>query len=97
MFRSSIRLLNELFTSSIRAFNEMFRFCERELLQCRCSGYPGIDWWRTEFTLFKGNLFWRTVDIPANWAENVGSSYSVTCSEGQKLYVNFDALTGEVK
>ncbi len=58
---------------------------------------PGIDWWRTEFTLFKGNLFWRTVDIPANWAENVGSSYSVTCSEGQKLYVNFDALTGEVK
>ena len=58
---------------------------------------PGIDWWRTEFTLFKGALFWRTVDIPANWAENVGSAYSVTCEPGQKLYVNFDALTGEVK
>ena len=56
-----------------------------------------IDWWRTEFTLFKGSLFWRTVDIPSNWAENVGSSYSVACSSGQKLYVNFDELTGEVK
>ena len=58
---------------------------------------PGIDWWRTEFTLFKGSLFWRTVDIPSNWAENVGASYSVACSSGQKLYVNFDELTGEVK
>ena len=58
---------------------------------------PDIDWWRTEFTLFKGALYWRTVDIPANWAENVGSAYSVACSVGQKLYVNFDELTGEVK
>jgi len=58
---------------------------------------PGIDWWRTEFTLFKGSIFWRTVDIPSNWNENVGSAYSVACSAGQKLYVNFDALTGEVK
>ena len=58
---------------------------------------PGVDWWRTEFTLYKGSLYWRTVDIPANWAENVGSAYSVTCADGQKLYVNFDELTGEVK
>ena len=58
---------------------------------------PGLDWWKTEFTLFKGGLFWRTVDIPSNWNENVGSAYSVTCSAGQKLYINFDDLTGEVK
>ena len=58
---------------------------------------PGFDWWKTEFTLFKGALYWRTVDIPSNWADNVGAAYSVTCAEGQKLYVNFDELTGEVK
>jgi len=58
---------------------------------------PGIDWWRTEFTLFSGSLYWRTVDIPNNWAENVGDAYSVGCSEGQKLYVDFDNNTGEVK
>ena len=58
---------------------------------------PGIDWWRTEFTLFSGNLYWRTVDIPSNWAENVGAAYSVGCSAGQKLYVDFDNNTGEVK
>lgn len=56
-----------------------------------------IDWWRTEFTMFNGSLFWRTMDIPANWAENVGEAYSVTCAPGQKLYVNFDRNTGEVK
>ncbi|MCD8297581.1 MAG: SusE domain-containing protein [Prevotella sp.] len=58
---------------------------------------PDIDWWRTEFTLYNGNLFWRTVDIANNWAENVGSAYSVTCETGQKLYVDFDYDTGEVK
>ena len=56
-----------------------------------------IDWWRTEFTLFNGSLFWRTMDIPANWAENVGEAYSATCAPGQKLYVNFDTNKGEVK
>jgi hypothetical protein len=58
---------------------------------------PGIEWWRTEFTLFKGNLFWRTVDIPQNWEANVGPDYSVKVTAGQKLYVNFDKNTGEVK
>ena len=56
-----------------------------------------IDWYRTEFTLFKGSLFWRTMDIPANWAENVGEAYSVPCAPGQKLYVNFDTNKCEVK
>lgn len=58
---------------------------------------PGIDWWRTEFTLFNGDLFWRTMDIPDNWAANVGAEYSVSCNVGQKLYVNFDTNKGEVR
>lgn len=58
---------------------------------------PGIDWWRTEFTLYQGALYWRNVDIPDNWAANVGSDYSVSCAAGQKLYVNFDMNTGEVR
>lgn len=55
------------------------------------------DWWKTEFTLYKGELFWRTMDIPNNWAENVGSDYSVQGATGQKLYVDFNTNTGEVK
>lgn len=58
---------------------------------------PGYDWWRTEFTLYKGAIYWRLVDIPANWATNVGADYSVGVSAGQKLYVNFDTNTGEVR
>ena len=62
-----------------------------------------FDWWRTEFTLFDGKLFWRAVDIPNNWAENVGADYSVTPKAGQKLYLTIgtpgvDAIEkGEVK
>lgn len=62
-----------------------------------------FDWWRTEFTLFNGELFWRAVDIPNNWAENVGADYSVTPNVGQKLYLTIgtpgvDAIEkGEVK
>ena len=58
---------------------------------------PGLDWWRTEFTLYKGDLYWRAVDIPTNWATNVGKDYSVSCGIGQKLYVDFDNNKGEVK
>ena len=62
-----------------------------------------FDWWRTEFTLFNGELFWRAVDIPNNWAENVGADYSVAPNAGQKLYSTIgtpgvDAIEkGEVK
>lgn len=58
---------------------------------------PGLDWWRTEFTLYQGGLYFRDVDIPNNWAENKGSDYSVAGAEGQKLYVDFNNNTGEVK
>jgi hypothetical protein len=56
-----------------------------------------IDWWKTEFTLYNGNLYWRTIDIPSNWASDAGSEFSVSCAIGQKLYVDFNKNTGEVK
>ncbi|MBR5549483.1 MAG: hypothetical protein IKU71_07115 [Kiritimatiellae bacterium] len=31
--------------AEIAAFNDMFKFARREM-SCKCSGYPGIDWWR---------------------------------------------------
>ncbi len=55
------------------------------------------DWWRTEFTLYGGDLYWRTVDIADNWETNVGADYSVTVSAGQKLYVDFNYNTGYVE
>ncbi len=58
---------------------------------------PGLDWWRTEFTLYNGSLFWRNANIVDNWAADVGSAYSVQVTAGQKLYVNFDMNTGEVR
>ena len=58
---------------------------------------PGLDWWRTEFTIYNGSLYWRDADIAQSWAENVGAAYSVTCAPGQQLHVNFDYDTAEVK
>ncbi len=58
---------------------------------------PGLDWWRTEFTLYQGGLYFRNVDIPNNWAESKGAAYSVQGADGQKLYVDFNYNTGEVK
>ena len=58
---------------------------------------PGYDWWRTEFTLHNGEIFWRNVDIPNSWAETMGSDYSVQVTPGQALFVNFDTNTGEVR
>lgn len=58
---------------------------------------PGLDWWRTEYTLYSGALYFRDIDIATYWEENKGADYSVKCTTGQKLYVNFDNNTGEVK
>lgn len=58
---------------------------------------PGINWWCTEFTIYKGTCYWRNSNIPENWAANVGTDYSVTVAPGQKLYVNFDTNAAEVK
>ena len=56
-----------------------------------------IDWYKTEFTVHKGDVFWRMKDIPKSWAENMGKDYSVTTTPGTKLYVNFDTNKAEVK
>lgn len=56
---------------------------------------PGIDWYRSEFTIYKGNLFFG--NPTEDWANSFGSDYSVQCAPGKKLYVNFDKNTAEVK
>ncbi|MEE0337771.1 MAG: SusF/SusE family outer membrane protein [Prevotella sp.] len=56
---------------------------------------PGIDWYRSEFTIYKGNLFFG--NPTEDWAKSFGSDYSVQCAPGKKLYVNFDKNTAEVK
>lgn len=56
---------------------------------------PGIDWYRSEFTIYKGNLFFGNPSD--DWATNFGADYSVQCAPGKKLYVNFDKNTAEVK
>jgi hypothetical protein len=59
---------------------------------------PGYEWWKTEFTLYSGNIFWREQKaINSNWASDLGAEYSVTCAPGQKLYIDFDNDKGEVK
>ncbi|MBO7102195.1 MAG: hypothetical protein J6W02_00765, partial [Bacteroidaceae bacterium] len=58
----------------------------------------GIDWWKTEFTIKNdGTLFYRNVDIPSNWADNVGADYSCQVSTGQKAVVDFTQGTGRVE
>ena len=57
---------------------------------------PGYDWWRTEFTLHNGEVYWRDVNIIDGWSE-LGSDYSVQVTPGQALFVNFDTNTGEVR
>ena len=56
-----------------------------------------IVWYKTEFTVHKGDVFWRMKDIPKSWADNMGKDYSVTTTPGTKLYVNFDTNKAEVK
>ena len=58
----------------------------------------GIDWWKTEFTLDgDNNIFYRTMDIPNNWAENVGAAYSKQVSPDGHVYINFTAGTGRIE
>lgn len=56
-----------------------------------------INWYSTEFTVHKGDVFWRMKNMPNNWAETMGSDYSVSTAPGKKLYVNFDTNKAEVK
>ena len=56
-----------------------------------------IDWYRTEFTIHNGEVFWRKYDMPNHWAETMGADYSVKPAVGTKLYVNFDTNKAEVR
>ncbi len=56
----------------------------------------GIDWWRTEYTIYGGNIYWRVIDIPNNWWTNAGEAYSVQCVVGGHLHVNYDFDTAYV-
>ena len=56
-----------------------------------------IDWYRTEFTVHNGEVFWRKYNMPNNWAETMGADYSVKPAVGTKLYVNFDTNKAEVR
>ena len=58
----------------------------------------GLDWWKTEFTLDgDNNIFYRTRDIPSNWAENVGAAYSKQVNPDGHVYLNFTAGTGRIE
>lgn len=58
----------------------------------------GLDWWKTEFTLDgDNNIFYRTMDIPNNWAENVGAAYSKQVNPDGHVYLNFTAGTGRIE
>ena len=58
----------------------------------------GIDWGKTEFTLDgDNNIFYRTMDIPSNWAENVGAAYSKQVNPDGHVYLNFTAGTGRIE
>lgn len=56
-----------------------------------------IDWYRTEFTIHNGEVFWRKENMPNNWAETMGPEYSVKPAVGTKLYINFDTNKAEVR
>ena len=56
-----------------------------------------INWYSTEFTVHKGDVFWRMKNMPNNWAETMGKDYSVTTTPGKKLYINFDTNKAEVR
>lgn len=58
----------------------------------------GVDWWRVEFTLLNGTIFYReSKDISKSWSENVGAEYSIQGVPGKKMELNFTAGTGEMK
>ena len=57
----------------------------------------GIDWWKTEFTLYNGEIFYRNCDIPNNWNDDLGADYSVTGNAGGHVYLDFTKGTGSYK
>ena len=63
-----------------------------------CAVLEGVDWWRLEFTLYKGEIFYReNNNIASGWKDDMGSDYSVQGSPSNKVYLNFTTGTGELK
>lgn len=69
---------------------------------------PGEDWWRTEFTMYKGEtVYYRDFDIPSDWQAGAAEkanppkedpeNYSQTVGAGKTLTVNFDNNTGSIE
>ena len=57
-----------------------------------------VDWWRTEFTLCNGEIFYRE-NNPVNdsWGKDVGPEYSIQGAAGKTIRLNFTAGAGELK
>ena len=55
-----------------------------------------LDWWRTEFTLHDGEIFYRDFNLIDSWTEK-GDGYSIQGSAGNVIHLNFTAGTGEKK
>lgn len=57
---------------------------------------PDAQWWQTEFSIKDGVIYWRDGNMLNSWTE-IDPKLSISCSPGQKLYVNFDKETAEVR
>ena len=55
-----------------------------------------LDWWRTEFTLHDGEIFYRDFNLINSWTEK-GDGYAIQGAAGDVIELNFTAGTGEKK
>lgn len=66
--------------------------------ELRLSVDPSGDFWKSEFTLLKGAIFYREdANVISSWGENMGSDYSVSVTPGQLVHLNFTRGTGYVE
>lgn len=92
-------------------FSEEGRFVEPEtadadFISPACTGsgelrmsvkIAGEDWWRSEFTIVDGKIFFReNRNIFDSWSE-IGAEYMVGMSAGQQVHLNFVQRTGSVQ
>lgn len=57
----------------------------------------GIDWWRTEFTLKDGEIYYRDLNIVDNWEADTGAEYSIKGTPGMVIELDFNKGTGSTK
>lgn len=66
--------------------------------EVRMSAKTDVEWWRTEFTLFKGKIYYREDNaINNSWAKDKGDDYSVQGSTGKFMHLDFTKGIGELK